>query len=290
MRKLQKMLAASVLISLPAVFASAQDTQGRPDRQSRQYGNGGNGGDGQFGGQNRRQNGGGFGDNSGNNGDRQFRQRSNFDSGNSSSNNSAPSVSGSTPKVEAGRTPSFVPPVVTGPITFPAQQLPKDYALLLTRSIFSKDHRSVQPDAPKAPVFASASVAALVFKGAMRLDSGPQPYQAQIEDMNNSSKPPTWVSEGELLTSSGARITEITLDHIVVEKNGSRRMITIGVNLDQGEKLPAAATTGSPSGSPAPAPNTGSSPVKIAASSDIAPALETVADQMRRRRQQEMGQ
>ncbi len=287
MRRLQKMLAASVLVVLPAAFASAQDQGGdQGGFRRRQFG----GQNDQFGGyggdrQSRRQyngNGNGFG-----NGFDSYgggRQRS-FDNNGSSGNSSTSSPSSSTPApVSKSDRPAFVPPVATGPFTFKAQQLPNEFTLLNTRSIFSKDHRSIQLDAPKKAVFDNTPVAALVLRGAMRLDTGDKPYAAQIEDVN-SSKSPTWVTEGQILTSSGARVTEITLDHIVVEKNGVRRLITIGVNLDQGEKLATA-----PTGNTAPPsqPSGGGSQVKIAASDAGNTSGEDVADMMRRRRQQEL--
>jgi len=303
MRKFQKMLAASVLVLLPTAYASAQqqdyqgggrqrqygqyngqnnggDQQSGQDRQSRRQRNfGDNGGFG--GGNNGGFGNGGYGGNGGgfNNGGGFGRQRS-FDSGNSSTS-STPTVTKSDPNKS-----TFVPPVATGPFTFSVQQLPKEYALLNNRSIFSKDHRAIQPD-EKKPVFENAPVAALVLRGAMRLDAGAKPYAAQIEDIN-SSKAPTWVSEGDLLTASGARVTEITLDHIVVEKNGVRRLITIGVNLDQGEKLPTP-SSGTASVSPTASAGAEESQVKIAASAGNT-SEEDVADMMRRRRQAQLGQ
>jgi hypothetical protein len=183
--------------------------------------------------------------------------------------------------------PAFVPPVATGPFVFKAMQLPQEFALLNTKSIFSKDHRSTQTDV-KPVVFPDAPVAALVLRGAMRLDVGEKPFTAYIED-TNGSKPPTWVVEGQFLTSSGARVTDITLDHIIVEKNGARRLITIGVNLDQGENLPNS-SSGTASVSPTAGANSGDSQVKIAASDAGNTSGEDVADMMRRRRQQELGQ
>jgi hypothetical protein len=128
------------------------------------------------------------------------------------------------------------------------------------------------------------------LRGATQLDTGEKPFTAQIED-TNSSKSPTWVVEGQILTSSGARVVEITLDHIVVEKDGARRMITIGVNLDQGEKVPTPAGTASasPTGDAGTA-GTGASPVKIAASETGNTSEEDVAEMMRRRRQAQLGQ
>jgi hypothetical protein len=311
MRKFQKMLAASVLVLLPRAYASAQqqDYQGG-GRQNRQFNGGGqyngqnNGGDQQYGQdrQSRRQrnnfgdnggyggqyggNNGGFGNggNGGgfNNGGGFGRQPRGFDNSNSSSNSSPTVV-----KTDSNKSSGFVPPVATGPFTFSVQQLPKEYALLNSRSIFSKDHRSIQPEGPKPPVFPNAPVAALVYRGAMRLDTGAKPYAAQIEDIN-SSKAPTWVSEGDLLTASGARVTEITLDHIVVEKNGVRRLITIGVNLDQGEKLPTP-SSGTASASPTASAGAGESQVKMAASAGST-SEEDVAETMRRRRQAQLGQ
>jgi len=309
MRKFQKMLVASVLTLIPAAYASAQDYQqggdqgGRQNRLNRQFGgqNGDqNGGQGFGGGNNRRQfngNGqfggdrnGGVGNNGnkggnygGNNGG--GRQRS-FDGGNSSLSTPSPVTKPDTSRA------AFVPPVATGPFTFSVQQLPSEYSLLNNRSIFSKDHRATQTE-KKVVVFEKAEVAALVLRGATQLDTGEKPFTAQIED-TNSSKSPTWVVEGQILTSSGARVVEITLDHIVVEKDGARRMITIGVNLDQGEKVPTPVGTASasPTGTAGDAgtAGTGASPVKIAASETGNTSEEDVAEMMRRRRQAQLGQ
>ena len=305
MRKFSKMLAASVLVLLPAGFASAQGYQGGGGqdnggggRQFRQYGGQNNdqgfGGDRQsrrqfnadrqFGGNNGGYNGGGYGNNNGG----FSRQRSSDfggTSGNSSVSNSSSSSSSTVTKSEP-KSNAFVPPVATGPFTFTAQPLPQQYTLLNNRSIFSKDHRSIQPEGPKKPVFENAPVAALVLRGARQLETPDNQITAQIEDIN-SSKAPTWVVEGQVLTSSGARVVEITLDHIVVEKNGIRRLITLGVNLDQGEKMP---TPSSGTASATASSGADTSQVKIAASSAGNTSEEDVADMMRRRRQQELGQ
>jgi len=288
------MLATALLMTASAVTASAQDRQnggggfgqqggnqqfGGGNRQNRQFG--GNNGGGQNGGFN---NGGNNnnGDNSQNGG--RNRQRFNSDNGSSSADRTvvAPTPA---PKVETSKPLSYTIPVMTGPITYQAQPLPKEFSLLMTKSIFSKNHVAYQPDTQTNPaVFPTATVSALVLRGAMREGTR---YLANIEDTSSSSKPPTWVGEGDLLTSNGARVTEITLEHIIVEKNGGRRMITIGVNLDAGERLTptSVATSGGPTASAA----TGASAVNVTSATGTT-TDEEVADMMRRRRALELGQ
>jgi hypothetical protein len=292
MRRFQKILAASVLMLIPAAAASAQqDFQGGGTRRNRDQsgGFGQNNGDQQFGNRQGRQNRNQFGGDSNNGNSGSYgnngggRQRFNNYNDNAQPVEPTPAPVRPAAKPDAGAF-VFVPPVASGPITFRSEPLPKEFALLMSKSIFSKNHLAVQPDAPKAPVFAQATVSALVLRGAMREDTH---YIANIEDTGTSKKI-TWVSEGDLLTSNGARVTEITLDHIVVEKNGSRRLITLGVNLDAGERM-APASVAASAGPTASAAN-GAAPVNVTASTSGTTSEEDVAEMMRRRRLQEIGQ
>jgi hypothetical protein len=164
--------------------------------------------------------------------------------------------------------------------TFTAQPLPKEFALLDRQSIFSKDHRAVSDT--KKPVF-TGTQSTLVLRGAMK--EGDQVYKANIED-TSSSKAPTWVEIGQILTANGARINEITLDHIIVTKpGGATRRIRIGEKLEEGEIVSgpaqAAARASTPTTRPAPT---------AAASTAGTAGEDAILEMMRERRQKEIGQ
>jgi hypothetical protein len=186
---------------------------------------------------------------------------------------------------------------------FIAKPLPADLMILKSRSIFSRDHRAVAEasDTSNArPIFTSA-VEKLIFRGAMREGNGDH-YVAFIED-SAGSRPPQWVSIGQLLTANGAQINDITLDHIVVEKSGTVRQIAVGDNLDSGIRLPsppasaslnsgASAAPAAPSNATIPSarPNGAAAPNAITASTTGTASDEDVAEMMKRRRVQELGQ
>jgi hypothetical protein len=194
---------------------------------------------------------------------------------------------------------SFSPTMPKSSGAFVAKPLPPDLIILTSRSIFSRDHRAVAAasDRPSGPPIFKSDVAKLIFRGAMLENDH---YLAFIEDSGNS-RPPQWVSIGQALTANGAQINDITLDHIVVEKSGTVRQIGVGENLDSGTRLPSPPASASLNSSASSAgtslsgarPNSTSGtggPTAATASTTGTATDEDVADMMRRRRVQELGQ
>lgn len=203
--------------------------------------------------------------------------------------------------------PMAAPTMAKSSGAFTSKELPAELAILKSRSIFSRDHRAVAAatDRSTAPIFRS-DVTKLVFRGAM-LET--DHYVAFIEE-TGGSRPPQWVSIGQLLTANGAQINDITLDHIVVEKSGTVRKIEVGDSLDSGTRLPSPPATASLNTTSGPAAvgsagnanagnaagnskpgtlNTSATPAVTASTTGTA-SDEDVADMMRRRRVQELGQ
>jgi hypothetical protein len=164
---------------------------------------------------------------------------------------------------------------VTTPVTYTAQPLPREFAILNTKSIFSKDHLAVSADRAK-PIF-TGTQSSLFFRGIMKEGDH---FLANIED--NSSHKIQWVSIGDLLTFNGARINEITLDHIIVDRGGTARQIGIGETLDGGKSVPQ----------PAPSPSVAASKgTPTAAASATGTASEdSILESMKARRLKELGQ
>lgn len=313
MRTIRNLFVASILAAVPAGAAWAQDAQqqdfqggNRRDRSFRQQGQYGQG-QGQYGqGQNGQGQGQYGGDRQRNNGDNQgggFNSRRQFNGGDQTNGNrgtSSSSSSNSTGSTSSGlnstATPADVAPsrpaVPTGPVAFASQPLPKDFSILNSKSIFSRNHIAINNDAPKAPpIFKAADVAQLVLRGVMRQGDV---AKANIED-TTTKKEPIWVVEGSLLTSNGARVTEITMDHIIVEKNGTRRMVSVTENLDAGTKVagPSGAATpvaGSAATGASPTASASTASVKVTADGSATSSEEEVAEMMRRRRLAQLGQ
>lgn len=147
-----------------------------------------------------------------------------------------------------------------------------DYSVLMRRSIFARDHmakgyvdlmvnRNAGPLSPEAK---------LIFRGAMR--EGTQ-FVASVEDTGASNKT-YWVRVGEKLPA-GMVVVEITLDHIIGQKDGARRRVELGQSLE-GTRIVETPPT------PAPAAAT--------ASSAGTASENSIEEMMRRRRLQELGQ
>lgn len=168
-----------------------------------------------------------------------------------------------------------------GPTVFPARKLPDQYTLLLRRSIFSKNHLTTDAEAERRytrpPTFGPARESSLVFHGAMREGTR---YLANIEDMGSHKI--TWVDEGQTLTTNGGQVVQITLDHIIVQKAGQRRLINVGETLDGGTP-----TAGSVAG---PATFVGGRPSVTASTTGTASQDAGVEEMMRQRRLKELGQ
>jgi hypothetical protein len=131
----------------------------------------------------------------------------------------------------SNRSRSARPSGVDGPITYRAKPLPSEYSVLLKQSIFSKDHASAgNPDSQ--PRQRTNREVQLKLRGVIREG---QRYLANIEDTGPSRV--KWLAEGDSIQSNGGRIQQITLDHIVVVRNGTRRQIGVGENLDAGKVL-----------------------------------------------------
>jgi hypothetical protein len=176
-RKLVKALAVAIVVAVPIVWASAQQSPGRLDsrRQSSRYSN---------------------------------RSRS------------------------AGPT-RFQGGSGSGSYTYRAQPLPSQFGVLLKQTLFAKDHSILQVE-DRRPTTRPASK--LVLRGVMREGAR---FLASIED--TGSPRTTWFTEGQSVRSSG-KIEQITLDHIVISRGGSQKMIQIGDSLDAGAIIPTQPT------------------------------------------------
>jgi hypothetical protein len=131
----------------------------------------------------------------------------------------------------SNRSRSARPSRIDGPITYRAKPLPKEYEVLLKQSIFSKDHIAT-PDPDSKPRERTNREVQLKLRGVIREG---QRYLANIEDTGPARV--KWLAEGDSIQSNGGRIQQITLDHIVILRNGTRRQIGVGENLDAGKVL-----------------------------------------------------
>ena len=166
------------------------------------------------------------------------------------------------------------------PVNYTVQPLPREFALLNTRSIFSKDHIAASTDRAR-PIF-TGTQSSLYFRGIMKEGDH---FLANIED--NSSHKTEWVSIGSMLTFNGARITEITFDHIVVDRGGTARQIGVGESLDGGKSVPQ---TVPQSGATASAVSPAKNAPTAAASTTGTASEDTILEAMKARRLKELGQ
>lgn len=170
------------------------------------------------------------------------------------------------------------------PVNYTVQPLPREFALLNTRSIFSKDHMAVSAERAR-PIF-TGTQSSLFFRGIMK--EGDQ-FKANIED--NSSHKTEWVVNGSMLTFNGARITEITFDHIVVDRGGTARQIGVGESLDGGKSVPQPVPQPVPqSGATASAVSSAKNAPTAAASTTGTASEDTILEAMKARRLKELGQ
>lgn len=117
----------------------------------------------------------------------------------------------------------------SGSYTYRAQPLPNQFSVLLKQTLFAKNHITDRSGDGR-PTTRPASK--LVLRGVMREG---QRFLASIED--TEPRRTNWFTEGQSVRSSG-KIEEITLDHIVITRGSSRRLIAIGDTLDAGALLP----------------------------------------------------
>ena len=120
---------------------------------------------------------------------------------------------------------------IDGPITYRATPLPEEYSILLRQSIFSRDRR-VAPDPGARPQSRPSENPNIVLRGIMREG---QQFLANIED--TGPRHIKWMSEGDVLPSNRGRIEKITLDGIVIVRNGAQRQIAVGESVDAGKVL-----------------------------------------------------
>jgi len=118
---------------------------------------------------------------------------------------------------------------------FPARNLPAEFAILQTHSIFSRDRLAASvadSGRQNGRLGSDRPPSSPIFRGV--LNEGILPL-AGIESTGSSSI--TWYREGQILRS-GERITSISLDQITLTKsNGDRRIIEVGDRIDGGAAI-----------------------------------------------------
>jgi hypothetical protein len=130
------------------------------------------------------------------------------------------------------------PPRNTGNFAFVARSFPAEYSILLRRTLFARDH--VVPDVDPQPSRTSTTRRTeYIFRGTM-VEGGTK-FLAGIE--NRSSNRTLFYSEGGSVSGPNVRVTQITLDHIIVSDRNGRRMILIGEALDAGKAVGTSPTT-----------------------------------------------
>jgi hypothetical protein len=140
-----------------------------------------------------------------------------------------------------------------GNYTFQARNLPSEYSLLLTRTLFTANHRGIVDNVPRPSRSSNSTnrTVELVFRGAMCEGTH---YLAGVE--NTGSRRTVWLAEGESTNSPSFKITQIALDHIIVVDRNGRRLVQIGQSLQSGRQisdpttLPAMANAPRPSVEP----------------------------------------
>jgi hypothetical protein len=120
---------------------------------------------------------------------------------------------------------------IDGAITYPAKPLPEAYSILLRQSIFSKD-RTAAPDPNDRPQSRPTPESQVVLRGVMREG---EHFLANIED--TGPRRIKWLGAGDSLPSNRGRIDKITLDGIVISRNGTQRQIAVGESVDAGKVL-----------------------------------------------------
>jgi hypothetical protein len=119
---------------------------------------------------------------------------------------------------------------------FPAKNLPAEFAILRTRTIFSRDRRaaastegSQRDPGPRVPSRPSAPI----FRGVLNENFG-----EQLAGIERGTSSITWYRAGQSL-GNGDRVTAISLDQITITlRNGERRTVAVGERLDAGTAIP----------------------------------------------------
>jgi hypothetical protein len=126
---------------------------------------------------------------------------------------------------------------------FPARNLPAEFAIFQTRSIFSRDRivtRTTDSSRRTDRQPSENRSSSPVFRGVLNENST---YAAGIERGTGASAI-TWYHEGQSIRDGG-RITQISLDQIIITaRNGDRRAIAVGERIDAGTAVARDASRG----------------------------------------------
>ena len=130
-----------------------------------------------------------------------------------------------------------------GNYQYRAEVLPAAYSILMTKSLFSRDHVSIS-DTPVRPTFNNTPPRQpnVVLRGVLR---EPDHILASVEDTGTRSI--TWLRHGDTVRAAGgAKVVEITLDHISVESALGRRTFLIGESIQPPARVASALPTTRP--------------------------------------------
>jgi hypothetical protein len=129
------------------------------------------------------------------------------------------------------------PPRGNGNYLFTSKAFPAEYSVLLTRTIFARNHVVVQ-ETPRNFSNQPPRRTEYIFRGTL-VENGTT-YLAGIE--NRSSNRTIFYAEGGSVPALNVRVTQIALDHLVVTDRNGRRLIQIGESLDAGTQIANPAT------------------------------------------------
>jgi hypothetical protein len=124
-----------------------------------------------------------------------------------------------------------------GNYTFTSKSLPAEYSVLLTRTIFAREH-VIPPIADSRDRNPGPRRTEYIFRGTM-VENGTR-FLAGIE--NRSSNRTIFYAEGGSVPALNVRVTQISLDHIIVTDRTGRRLIHIGEAIDAGTQIANPAT------------------------------------------------
>jgi hypothetical protein len=113
---------------------------------------------------------------------------------------------------------------------FPAKNLPAEFAILNTRTIFSKEGRAARVDSQtRVRPTSDSRPTSPIFRGVINEVGG-----NRLAGIERGTSTITWYHENQSV-GNGDRITEISLDQITITlRNGDRRSVAVGERLDAG--------------------------------------------------------
>ena len=124
-----------------------------------------------------------------------------------------------------------------GSYTFTSKALPAEYSVLLTRTIFAREH-AIPPVVDFRDRNQFQRRTEYIFRGTM-VENGTR-FLAGIE--NRTSNRTIFYAEGGSVPAMNLRVTQISLDHIIVTDRTGRRLIQIGEAIDAGTQIANPAT------------------------------------------------